>query len=74
MLAALVGVVDTECGEEGFAQFVESRGSTSAWLADVDLPIERDPSLCQHQTSIGQQNGFIDVVGDEQHGWVVPLA
>jgi hypothetical protein len=36
VLAALVRIVDTECGEECLAEFVEPRGSPSAWLADID--------------------------------------
>src|SRR6478672_9874542 len=54
-----------------WAKRFELMGVPRPRLGHVDVDVERDRSVSQHDHPIGQQNRLVDVMGDQQHGGCV---
>ena len=72
---ALGGLVDAELGEQAGAQGDEAAvaprarglGTSTGTSSEID-------AVGEHQHPVGEQDGLVDVVGDEQDRRVVPGA
>ena len=64
-------LVDPELGEQARAQLGEARRIAQTRAGELDAKVEREAALGEHEHPVGEQQGFVDVVGDEQHGGAV---
>src|SRR6478735_1551651 len=62
---------DAKLAEQPAPQRCELMGVPRPRLGHVDVGVERDRSVSQHDHPIGQQNRLVDVMGDQQHGGCV---
>jgi hypothetical protein len=60
--------LDAEFLEQAIAQFDERGIAAVPRVFHVNASVEGYLTFNEHHRSIGQQDGFVDVVGHEQHG------
>ena len=70
----VVVVLDAELGEQLRTQPGERRVGLRAAGAEVDAGVVAYDAAVEHDHPVGQHDGLVDVVGDQQHGRPVPLA
>ena len=70
---SLGGLVDAELGQQLRAEVDEPRIADPTRSVGVDRHVERDRPVGEHQHAVGEEQGLVDVVGDEQDRRLVPV-
>ncbi len=61
-------LVDAELGQEGRAEAGERFAGAQPGAGKLDLTIEGKAPIAEHEDPVGEDDGLVDVVGDEQDG------
>lgn len=70
---AAARALDAQFGEQPGAQVGEPGGADPPRPAQRDGRVVRDAPLPHHQRPVGQQQGLVHVMGDQEHGAAAPL-
>ena len=69
-----VWLLHAELAQEAIAEGVELLPAHSTGSGQVHLEVQGDPALLQDEDAVGQQDGLLDVVGDQEHPRLVARA
>src|SRR5437588_851695 len=62
----LLGSVDAELGEQRAAVLEHDGVVAITGMVDVDADVDGEAAVAQDQHAVGEADGLVDVVGDEQ--------
>jgi hypothetical protein len=62
---SVVSGEDAELCQQLISQFVESVPADPSGTRQLDVPVDGDLRVSEHEDPVGQQNGLLDVVGHQ---------